>query len=116
MNEILERFLRTFHALERPSMGDRIVAAVLGALSLAVAVLLLVGFSFVVLIALILIAKLLFGLAIYRWWMRRRERRQQRESFRPRGFDDATSDSGFDRPATRRIITIEMQSDETIKK
>lgn len=116
MNEILERFLRTFHALERPSMGDRIVAAVLGALALAVAVLLLVGFSFVVLIALILIAKLLFGLAIYRWWMRRRERRQQRESFRPRGFDDATCDSGFDRPAARRIITIEMQSDETIKK
>jgi hypothetical protein len=116
MRNFLERFLRMFAALKRPSMGDRIVAAVLGIMSLAMAVLLLIGFSFVVLLALILIAKLVIGLAIYRWWMQRRQMGQRSESFRPRGFDDATSDADLARPPARRIITIKMQADENIKK
>ena len=107
---MLKRFLWSLHSVDQPSMGDRIIAALLAVLALAVAVVLIVGFGFVLLIAAILAIKLVIGLAIYRWWMQRRERQMRAETFRPKAYDDGSTgenQSGFE-PHKRIAIDVQV--------
>jgi len=106
---VLKRFPWLLHSVDQPSIGDRIIAALLAVLALAVAVVLILGFGFVLLVAAILAIKLVLGLAIYRWWMQRRERQMRADNFRPKAYEDGSTADTQPRFEHRNRLTIDVQ-------